>query len=455
MKKRIIICCDGTWNEPEKIEDDRIVPTNVLKLVRAVEPYDRASDIQQVVFYDQGIGTGALGKLDRSIGGGTGYGISGNIRDCYNFLANNYVEGDEIYLFGFSRGAYTVRSLSGMLAMIGLLSKNDLRYVPEAYAYYHGQPEDRVNSPYHQLITDLPRVIPSIRFLGVWDTVGALGAPTPILGKLQQWASKFWKGLRVGFHDCDLSPIVENAFQALAIDERRGPFRPSIWTAGNDQATVQQLWFAGVHSNIGGGYSDSGLSDMAMQWLVNRATECGLLINDKYMTTLVRPDPSGKLEDSYSFGYKLLEFVSVDPHVRVLGKHLPVGEMIHDSVITRLRSNLSPAYQPANLLGQDGTVKIIAEQARDYLIIDQVRIPIFKEREQLRRAIENVDGTVNLAGVASHCQIIDFTKARGARLKVTTQMQSGERGLLESVLTGIQNFVVVWCVRGEAGVRFV
>jgi hypothetical protein len=455
MKKRIIICCDGTWNEPEKIENDHIVPTNVLKMVRAVEPYDSASGIQQVVFYDQGVGTGALGKLDRSIGGGTGFGISGNIRDCYNFLANNYVEGDEIYLFGFSRGAYTVRSFSGMLAAVGLLSKNDLRYVSEAYAYYHVRPEDRRNSPYHQLITDLPRVMPRIKFLGVWDTVGALGAPTPILGKLQEWASTVWKGLRVGFHDCNLSPIVENAFQALAIDERRGPFHPSIWNLKNTQAIVQQMWFAGVHSNVGGGYPDSGLSDLALQWMVNRATECGLLFNDKYMTGRVSADGLGKLENSYGKGYRLLEYVNVDPYVRVLGEHLHVGEMIHDSVIARLHSDLSPAYQPENLLGTDGKLHIINEQGRDFLDIDQLRIPIYKEREQLRRTIENVDGTLSFAGVASHCQILDFTKTRGARLKVESEIPSGEQGLLDSVLTGMQNFVVVWCLRGEAGVRFV
>lgn len=121
-------------------------------MIRAVQPRDEECGIEQVAFYDKGVGTGALGVLDRSIGGGTGYGISTNMRNCYNFLANNYVPGDDIYLFGFSRGAYTVRSLAGMLQAVGILSKNDLGYVPEAYAYYHTPPEERMSCLFHLLL---------------------------------------------------------------------------------------------------------------------------------------------------------------------------------------------------------------------------------------------------------------------------------------------------------------
>ncbi|MEJ2201065.1 MAG: DUF2235 domain-containing protein, partial [Desulfuromonadaceae bacterium] len=136
MSKRIIICCDGTWNEPENEKEGRQIPTNVLKLVRAIEPKEAESGSDQVVYYLRGVGSGAFGLPDRYLGGGTGLGISRNIQDAYRFLANNYVEGDEIFCFGFSRGAYTVRCLSGMLEATGLLHKNDLDHLPAAYAYY-------------------------------------------------------------------------------------------------------------------------------------------------------------------------------------------------------------------------------------------------------------------------------------------------------------------------------
>jgi len=326
MNKRIVICCDGTWNEPESVKDERKVPTNVIKMVRAVAARDERSGTDQIIYYDQGVGTGAVGVLDRHIGGGTGYGISKNIRDCYNFIANNYVAGDDIFFFGFSRGAYTVRSLGGMLAAVGLLSKNDLRYVPEAYAYYHVEPDKRAQSDFHGLISQLPRSDVAIKFIGVWDTVGALGIPTPVLSRVQQWAGDRWERFRVGFHDCSLSDIVQNAYQALAIDERRGPFKPSIWDKAPKETHVLQTWFTGVHSNIGGGYPDAGLSDTALLWIVNRARECGLDISDDYMSDRVESNPLGKLEDSYSTGYKVLEFLRVKPHVRAIGEHLAVDD---------------------------------------------------------------------------------------------------------------------------------
>jgi uncharacterized protein (DUF2235 family) len=455
MKKRIVVCCDGTWNEPETIEDDRKVPTNVLKTVRAVMPRDEENGVEQVVFYDQGVGTGALGGLDRIIGGGTGYGISRNIRDCYNFLANNYALGDDIFLFGFSRGAYTVRSLSGMLATVGLLTKNDLRYVPEAYAYYHSEPEERPQSPFYALLQDLERTVPKIRFVGVWDTVGALGVPTPVLGTVQKWVGKVWKQFKVGFHSCSLVDAVENAYQALAIDERRGPFRPAIWDQRSGQTNVQQVWFAGVHSNIGGGYPDRGLSDLAFTWMVNRAKECGLVMNEHYLATRVTADALGKLEDSYGTGYKVLEYVNVKPYVRPIGQNLKLGEMIHESVVRRVRESMPP-YRPRNLVGPDGELLTVHDQARECVEIDGVRVPIYKERPQLRRLADNVEAMITVKGQGSkNCQVIDFTRAGGARLRVDDPVDVGAELWLDSPLTGAHESMVVWCRDDEIGVRYV
>lgn len=454
MKKRIVICCDGTWNEPKDVEGDHIVPTNVLKTVNAVSSQDIDNDINQVIFYDQGKGSGALGVLDRSVGGGAGYGISGNIQDCYRFLANNYAEDDEIYLFGFSRGAYVARCLSGMLSTVGLLEKDVLRYVSHAYEYYQLDVDKRAKSKHHKLIANLPKSMPKIKFIGVWDTVGALGVPTPVLRTVQNLAGKAWKPFRIGFHNTDLVDIVENAFQALAIDEQRGPFQPSLWQRKTNQANVQQVWFAGVHSNVGGGYSDSGLSDTAFLWMANRAMECGLVFNETFLKTHVRADESGKLEDSYSSGYRLMERLNAKPYLRPIGKYLDAGEMIHESVIKRILSE-ETQYKPANILSAGEELQLLGEDHRQLVNINGTRVPVFKEREFMRRPV-TAQATVTTPDQPPRtCEIIDLTAAKGARLRIgDLSINAGDSITIESELTGIKDSTVVWSREGQVGVRF-
>ena len=455
MNKRIVICCDGTWNEPENIKDKVKVPTNVLKTVRAITPSDDKNNLVQVIFYNEGVGTGSLGIADKIIGGGLGAGISANIQSAYRFLANNYQEGDEIFLFGFSRGAYTARSLSGMLEEIGLLDKSDLRFVPEAYEYYHIEPENRIESKFHDLLEDLPRKSPKVKFLGVWDTVGSLGVPTPVLGRIQKWAGQKWRLFRVGFHDCSLSKSVEYAYQALALDERRGPFSPAIWDKFNGQKAVQQVWFAGVHSNIGGGYPDSGISDTALNWMMNRAMECGLAMDPIYINSRVTPDPQGNLEDSYSMGYKILERLRVKPYQRVVGKHLDVGEMIHESVLQRICSVELPLYRPDNIAPPE-QIKSLAENAEEFITINGIHLPDVRERKILRVNADQLDAELNLPGQpAENCKILDFSEAHGARIKLNRDVVVGSEIHLNSTLTGEHDAIVVWKHSGEAGLRFV
>ena len=192
--KRLIVCCDGTWDEPdEKVDNnptDETEPTNVLKVVLGIAPVDRHY-IPQVVYYDSGVGT--QGLVDRYVGGSFDHGISKNIQQAYRFIANNYYEGDELFLFGFSRGAYTVRSLAGFIGSVGLLEETHLRRVPEAYALYRTSPDKRSRSLSAQRLKKLtppPRRGIPIKFIGVWDTVGA---PTPILGRFTRRI--------VSFHD--------------------------------------------------------------------------------------------------------------------------------------------------------------------------------------------------------------------------------------------------------------
>ena len=220
--KRIIICADGTWNVRDQIDKETGTrrPTNVTKVARAIRP--RAQDgTDQVVYYHSGIGTG--GPLDKFTGGAFGRGIEHNIREIYRFIVYNFEPGDELYFFGFSRGAFTVRSLAGFMGQVGLIEKDDDYYVPEIYACYEsskgsGSPE--WTEAFHNVHGTRP--CPPIRFIGVWDTVGALGAP----GLLGQVLNK----KKYQYHDVGLNPAIQNAAQALAIDERRKPFAPDVWT---------------------------------------------------------------------------------------------------------------------------------------------------------------------------------------------------------------------------------
>jgi uncharacterized protein (DUF2235 family) len=254
--KLLIVCCDGTWNTP----DQRGRPTNVTKMARAIVP--RAPDgTVQMVYYDQGVGTG--NRLDRFLGGTLGVGLGQNVQEAYRFLALNFEPGDRIAMFGFSRGAFTVRSLAGLVNLVGLLHKGDLDQMGKVWSFYRTKPAERRQDDLDiRWIADRQ---PGVELLGVWDTVGALGIPGSVLGRIGRQ--------RHEFHDVALGAKTRRAFQALAIDEHRRNFLPAIWDTsaiGPDQK-VEQVWFVGAHSNVGGGYPDPVLSDQAFLWMVEKA----------------------------------------------------------------------------------------------------------------------------------------------------------------------------------------
>ena len=267
--KRIVICCDGTWNTP-----DQPVPSNVVQMARSVAP--QAQDgTTQVVFYDQGVGTTG-NILDSVLGGAFGQGLEKNILDAYRFLIHNYVEDDELFIFGFSRGAYTARSLVGLLRNCGLLHKRDADLVPDAFTLYRRKnagPNSREAEEFraahaHEV---------GVKFLGVWDTVGALGLP---VRGLRHLAAR-----RHEFHDVELSSIVHHAYHALAIDERRCAFRASLWKEKpKADQVVEQVWFPGVHADVGGGYPERGLGNVTFTWMASKAVACGLELDHAYST---------------------------------------------------------------------------------------------------------------------------------------------------------------------------
>ena len=336
--KRIIICADGTWNESEKVskETGRPQPTNVLKVARAISTKCR-NGIDQVVYYHKGVGT--LGGLDQWTGGAFGSGMELNVRELYRFLVYNYHDGDELYFFGFSRGAFTVRTLAGFMSQIGLLQKDDEYYTRTMYALYESSTvvgSKAWNEAFHKIEDHQP--CPPIKFIGVWDTVGALGAPGAIGQLLNR--NKF------KYHDIGLHPCIKNAFHALAIDEQRKSFAPSLWQRPADwPGVLEQAWFAGVHSNVGGSYSPDGLANEALHWMVEKAEALGLEFDPAYLAHY-RPCFNSVLNDSMTGVYRALK-----PYVRPIGKCVADGECIHQSALDRM--NLPECnYAPSNLGAQ-------------------------------------------------------------------------------------------------------
>ncbi len=285
------MCCDGTWNEPDELRGGVAAPTNVAKVALGL---DTGGESSQVLFYEPGVGTA---PDERILGGAFGYGLSRNVRNCYRFLAQSYTPGDQLYLLGFSRGAYTARSLAGLIRNCGILTPENVEHVDDAFSFYR----DRTSQTHPSaLASQIFRKMYSqpeedIHFIGVWDTVGALGIPEKLPG--WEWVSKHvggWEHMW-GFHDTTLSSHVRFAYQALAIDEEREPFKPTLWDEGSgaEGQTLEQVWFAGVHTEVGGGSSDASLSDIALRWMVRKASDCGLV----FLPDRLEPgDPSGSGE---------------------------------------------------------------------------------------------------------------------------------------------------------------
>jgi len=268
--KRLIVCCDGTWNSLQMA-----YPTNVVKISQACK--DVAADgTPQVLFYNEGIGT--EGGLNTFLGGAFGWGIDKDIQDAYRFLCLNYHTdehgGDEVYLFGFSRGAYTVRSLAGMIYCSGLLPRHEVQRTSEAYDLYRDRqiaPGDPNAIAFRAQYGS--KQIP-ITLIGCWDTVGALGIPQLISGlPINDIANKKYQ-----FHDVKLNRQIQHALHAIAIDERRRPFNVNHMELSEGASTnIREAWFPGTHGCVGGGTKDlRGLSDVALKWMVEQIPALGL-----------------------------------------------------------------------------------------------------------------------------------------------------------------------------------
>ncbi|GAB3867631.1 DUF2235 domain-containing protein [Nocardioides maradonensis] len=367
--KRLVVCCDGTWNKPDSEN-----VTNVEKIARTVQSDpDATAGVHQLVYYVSGVGTNSY-EADRLLGGAFGFGLFHNVIACYRFLAQNYAPGDEIFIVGFSRGAYTARSVAGMLGRVGLLTKVALveERLPEAvHLYQHTRmPAGVLGESVDEFKHDHCNVVP-VTFLGVFDTVGALGVPG-------------FEHDVPRFHDVQLSRQVLCARQALAIDETRMKFEPTFWEAAADAPTedsrIKQVWFEGAHSDVGGGYAETGLSDTALLWMAREAHAAGLVFDPdllgRYVGSGKDPIRHDPLNLMYRVDNEVLEVKShLHPHaedafdhgLRVLTNPHAMSVRVASSAVSHFQEG---GYEPANLAA-------FAELTNGFagIVEDVVRLP--------------------------------------------------------------------------------
>jgi uncharacterized protein (DUF2235 family) len=403
--RNIVICCDGTGNEISQNI------SNVLKLYRCLRKTEK-TDPRQIVYYDPGVGTLARPDpwhkfkqdFNAILGLATGYGLDDNVLAAYDFLVQHYQHGDQIYLFGFSRGAYTVRVLAGLIHKIGLITPEQVNLAGSgliAYKQFSSDEAPKLRARFKSAIeiaaaeSTLPQMAfdnaaqfaritssrwPTIRFVGVWDTVASVIVPR---------ADRFYLPSLEELAFTLVNPSVQTFRQAISIDERRCMFRLKKWddpqtfkpVRFNDvhaaPQDILQVWFAGVHADIGGGYpeKESGLSKYPLLWMIGEAVKSGLGVNQATVNQLawgiprkgspysyVAPDVGGDLHVSLSGAWWLLEYLPKRATYREwperqvhAGWYIPDGEprlipdgaAIHESVLQRM--DALPAYRPVNL----------------------------------------------------------------------------------------------------------
>ncbi|MDT7838543.1 DUF2235 domain-containing protein [Aquabacterium sp. OR-4] len=300
--RKLVLFCDGTWNSPDEESFGQPTPTNVYRLYQACQD-EADSRGEQVTWYLPGVGSDGNG-FQRALEGATGSGIGLNIRRAYAALAALYRgPQDRIFLIGFSRGAFTARSIAGMIQKVGLCQSPDPARVRLAYrAYQRSRNEADPRARLHRDMSDVHRGV-RVHAIGVWDTVGALGL------SVWGWSFNFRVLWRNDFHRLSANNITDHVFHALALDEKRTSFMPVLWHGLDDpggvhtgygddrrQPAVHELWFRGVHSDVGGGYADTRLSDIALQWMAQQLQACGLQLREGLPR--LRPDPLGRVHNS-------------------------------------------------------------------------------------------------------------------------------------------------------------
>jgi len=338
--KRIVLCTDGTWDKPAS-------GTNVSKVANS-----SLVTADQVTYYDDGVGSSGT-PIQQLTGGAFGLGLFQKIKQGYTQVAHLYDQDDQIFLFGFSRGAYTARSLAGMIAVCGLPTKNfDDNMVELAFQAYRNK--DQRPALLAQLNQQYAMYDAKITMVGVWDTVGSLGIPS-MFGGIDLIAQ---------FLDTSLHPDVLNAYQAIAIDEKRVEFPPTLWTSQPAPGqTMEQVWFVGCHSDIGGGTSEesdgTALSDVALSWMMSKAWVLGLKSDPAFQARYTALDPKYALDSQHDSWNPLWGF----------WKHRTIANdaSLSNSVVVRCQHDSS--YNPPNVDRPNGV------PASHYQIVHVVNAP--------------------------------------------------------------------------------
>ncbi|KAG1769175.1 hypothetical protein EDD22DRAFT_1048164 [Suillus occidentalis] len=357
IKKRIIVCCDGTWQDGEIVKECWM-QTNILKLSRALELEDQRSGvpIPQVVYYQCGIGA-SQNFYSQYVDGATGESLCEKVQEAYAFIAQNYRPGDEIFLFGFSRGAYTVRMVAMFIGAIGVLDRTDMDHFASIFVAYQKLGKETDPREIEKLETSLNKWTSpdsrgkrransdndsfSIKCVGVFDTVGSVGLPEELTHKSPSTKSIF------GFPNNELGEHIERAYHALAINETRLDFNCCKFTqteGGRRKGQIlKQCWFSGEHSDIGGGWKDHDLSDITLAWMVANIGDM-LSIDIGYIYSL--PDPVAPWGEQQPHNPRVGIFKLSDTNIRKLPTVTDniTHETIHLSVLRQKHSmSLNPA----------------------------------------------------------------------------------------------------------------
>jgi uncharacterized protein (DUF2235 family) len=449
--KRLVFCFDGTWNTI-----DMPYPTNVTKIAQAVSRADY-KDVVQVIHYDEGVGTGdksnVLGRAYNFLAGAIGSGLIENITEAYKFLVLNYEPGDQIHVFGFSRGAFSARSFVGLIRHNGVISRRSIGKIHEAVErYLSRKPGDdpdsdqackfRFDNCYRSLLgrdrlwrsenaadvdySDVPDL--KISFLGVWDTVGALGLP-------ERFGIAKIANRKYQFHDVALTPFVERARHAVAADEKRRTFEPSLWDAAgsvalNKNPNYLQKVFPGTHCGVGGGGPVRGISDAALDWILRGAREAGLAFDTDERSPIfgLQPDWRAQLHNEvgkldWKFKDKAIGFGLRDRNLSEL-----VTDDVHEFTIRRVQ-------EPADRLPEK---KAYAPPALAKLL-NEIRVIDTKDKAKIDDQLIQTKSLWADVGLRAPDSIKHYTIQPGDTLERIAERHFGNKDLSELILIHNQN----------------
>lgn len=420
MAKNIILLSDGTGNS-----SSNPFKTNVWRLYQAIDISAPASGkFDQIVYYDNGVGTESFKPL-AIMGLAIGLGLATNVKNLYTFLCRNYQPGDNIYLFGFSRGAFTVRILAGLVFRCGLVKAPDEDELEErikhAYAEFKRDMARRATATRPWLIAgqilggsqkakNTDRIVfnfpepqsqlfPRITFMGVWDTVDAYGMP---VDELKEGIDRYVWPMTVA--DRELSDHVDRVCHALSLDDERPTFRPVLWTdPKNRPERLTQVWFSGVHANVGGGYPDDGLAYVAQQWIMDEAAQSGMrFYKDQVDECNNRADVHGEEYDSrsgiagyYRYGPRDVDGLCDDPDHGVSVAH----PKIHDSVLRRI-GQWQVAYAPISFPRLPRGYEIVARGKAPTVLVSRPSVETIADITAREQGMEPVQDAVFRRSVA-------------------------------------------------------